>query len=256
MLAGGVRKIPMTTQGAAAGMGEARRQQPGLRVLLLHGGPGHPRILRVLRQLPSRRRHRVLLLRPARVRLSDQPDDAVTVGPRPLRRRGGAGPPALGLDARTSSCSATPGAASWRRSTRCSTKNLKGLVISNMMSSVPAYNAYAEQVLMPQMDQEELAEIRHSRRRARPRTRVQGAADAASLRPARAAHAGGAVARPGPRGFDHINQEIYVPMQGPASWVSADASSTGTGPPTWHDQRADPGHRRAATTPWTRRTWG
>src|SRR5499433_526116 len=39
-------------------------------------------------------------------------------------------------------------------------RHLRGLVISNMMSSVPAYNAYAEQVLMPQMDQEALAEIK------------------------------------------------------------------------------------------------
>src|SRR5580700_1516807 len=31
--------------------------------------------------------------------------------------------------------------------------HLRGLVISNMMSSVPAYNAYAEQALMPRMDQ-------------------------------------------------------------------------------------------------------
>src|SRR5215472_1073848 len=38
--------------------------------------------------------------------------------------------------------------------------NLRGLVISNMMSSVPAYNAYAEQVLMPQMDPAALAEIK------------------------------------------------------------------------------------------------
>ena len=38
--------------------------------------------------------------------------------------------------------------------------NLRGLVISNMMSSVPAYNACAEQVLMPQMDQDALAEIK------------------------------------------------------------------------------------------------
>ena len=29
-----------------------------------------------------------------------------------------------------------------------------------MMSSVPAYNAYAEQVLMPEMDQAALAEIK------------------------------------------------------------------------------------------------
>src|SRR5262245_48476696 len=38
--------------------------------------------------------------------------------------------------------------------------NLKGLVISNMMSSIPAYNEYADKVLMPQMDQKVLAEIK------------------------------------------------------------------------------------------------
>ncbi len=31
-------------------------------------------------------------------------------------------------------------------------RHLKGLVISNMMSSAKAYNAYARDVLMPQMD--------------------------------------------------------------------------------------------------------
>jgi proline iminopeptidase len=31
-------------------------------------------------------------------------------------------------------------------------KNLKGLIISNMMASVPEYNAYAKEVLAPQMD--------------------------------------------------------------------------------------------------------
>ena len=31
-------------------------------------------------------------------------------------------------------------------------QHLKGLVISNMMASVPAYNDYAEKVLMPAMD--------------------------------------------------------------------------------------------------------
>src|ERR1700722_19669228 len=36
---------------------------------------------------------------------------------------------------------------------------LKGLVISNMMSDVPAYNAYAQDVLKPTMDQEALSEI-------------------------------------------------------------------------------------------------
>ena len=36
---------------------------------------------------------------------------------------------------------------------------LKGLVISNMMSDVPAYNAYAQSVLKPNMDQAALREI-------------------------------------------------------------------------------------------------
>ncbi|MCH9031379.1 MAG: proline iminopeptidase-family hydrolase [candidate division Zixibacteria bacterium] len=39
-------------------------------------------------------------------------------------------------------------------------QNLKGIIISNMMASIPAYNEYAETVLMPAMDQEALAEIK------------------------------------------------------------------------------------------------
>jgi proline iminopeptidase len=31
-------------------------------------------------------------------------------------------------------------------------KNLKGLIISNMMASVPEYNAYMKEVLGPQLD--------------------------------------------------------------------------------------------------------
>jgi proline iminopeptidase len=37
--------------------------------------------------------------------------------------------------------------------------HLKGLIISNMMASVPLYNKYAHDVLMPAMDQKVLAEI-------------------------------------------------------------------------------------------------
>ena len=37
--------------------------------------------------------------------------------------------------------------------------NLKGLIISNMMSSVPEYNKYAQEVLGPQMPAEVLAEV-------------------------------------------------------------------------------------------------
>ena len=38
-------------------------------------------------------------------------------------------------------------------------ENLKGLIVSNMMSSVPAYNEYAKNVLMPEMEPAALAEI-------------------------------------------------------------------------------------------------
>src|SRR4051812_33580491 len=38
-------------------------------------------------------------------------------------------------------------------------ENLKALVISNMMASIPAYNEYARTTLMPAMDQKALAEI-------------------------------------------------------------------------------------------------
>jgi proline iminopeptidase len=38
-------------------------------------------------------------------------------------------------------------------------ERLKGVVISNMMSDVPAYNAYAKDVLKPMMDQDALREI-------------------------------------------------------------------------------------------------
>ena len=42
-------------------------------------------------------------------------------------------------------------------------QNLKGLVISNMMSSIPKYNEYAKNVIMPAMDQKVLAEIQRQR---------------------------------------------------------------------------------------------
>lgn len=38
-------------------------------------------------------------------------------------------------------------------------EHLKGLVISNMMASIPAYNTYTRRILMPAMDQDALAEI-------------------------------------------------------------------------------------------------
>jgi proline iminopeptidase len=95
--------------------------------------------------------------------------------------------------------------------------HLKGLVVSNMMASIPAYNRYAEEVLMPGMDQDALAEIK----------RLEAAGETSD--PAYEAllmehHYVHHVCRlpadewPDPvvRGFEHINPAIYVPMQGPS----------------------------------------
>jgi proline iminopeptidase len=96
-------------------------------------------------------------------------------------------------------------------------EHLKGLVISNMMASGAAYNAYAEEVLMPTMDPDVLAEIK--------RLESTGATDD----PAYEAllfehHYRHHVCRmpieewPDPvnRALAHINPAIYVPMQGPS----------------------------------------
>src|SRR5215831_12463109 len=104
-------------------------------------------------------------------------------------------------------------------------QHLRGLVISNMMSSVPAYNEYAERVLMPQMDQVALAEIKQ----------FEAEGDTENPRYMELLmeqHYVHHVLRMPPqdwpdpvqRGFAHINPAIYVSMQGPSELgISADA---------------------------------
>ena len=105
-------------------------------------------------------------------------------------------------------------------------EHLRGMVISNMMSSVPAYNAYAEQVLMPTMDQAALAEIKA----------YEASGDIENPRYMELLneqHYVHHVLRmpvadwpdPAVRAFAHINPAIYVSMQGPSELgISADAS--------------------------------
>lgn|ERR1035437_6788334 len=96
-------------------------------------------------------------------------------------------------------------------------KQLKGLVISNMMSSAPAYTRYAAEVLMPAMNQEDLAEIRE----------IEAAKDFANprymellVRSYYVDH----ILRKNPEewpepvnfAFSNINQDLYLTMQGPS----------------------------------------
>jgi len=96
-------------------------------------------------------------------------------------------------------------------------RHLKGLIISNMMSSIPAYNEYAHKVLMPAMPPAALAEIQKleaAGRTEEPRYMellVPNFYEQHMLRMP-------AAEWPDPvnRAFGHLNRKVYVPMQGPS----------------------------------------
>jgi len=96
-------------------------------------------------------------------------------------------------------------------------EHLKGLIISNMVPSIPDYNTYAEEVLFKGIDEDVLAEIQE----------LEAANDIENPRYMELLiphHYEKHILRmpaedwPDPvnRGFDHINPNIYVLMQGPS----------------------------------------
>jgi proline iminopeptidase len=96
-------------------------------------------------------------------------------------------------------------------------QHLKGLIVSNMVASIPGYNAYARDVLMPPMDQDALTEI----------LALEASNETDSPRYMELLlehHYVHHVLRmpiedwPDPvnRAFDRLNQAVYVPMQGPS----------------------------------------
>lgn len=96
-------------------------------------------------------------------------------------------------------------------------ERLKGLIVSNMMASIPAYNAYADSVLKPAMDPGALAEIE--------RLEERGAYDDPRYMELLMEHhyvdhilRMPAEEWPDPvnRALEHVNPEVYVTMQGPS----------------------------------------
>jgi len=96
-------------------------------------------------------------------------------------------------------------------------QHLKGLIVSNMMASIPAYNEYAGKVLMPAMDQQVLAEIK----------KIEAAKQYEAPRYMELLlphHYAQHILRMPPdqwpepvtRSFKHLNPKVYVPMQGPS----------------------------------------
>jgi proline iminopeptidase len=162
LLAGGVRMVEVVTPAGEFSVWTKRiGNNPSLRVLLLHGGPGatHEYLEACDSYLP-----------PAGVEYyyydqlgsaySDQPDDGslwelgrFVDEVEQVRRALALEPDSFVLYGQ-----------SWGgilaiEYALAHPEALKGLVISNMMADVPAYNAYAEEVLKPGMDQDALAQI-------------------------------------------------------------------------------------------------
>jgi proline iminopeptidase len=228
VLSGGSRKIPISTPAGEQHVWVKRTgNNPSLRVLLLHGGPGstHEYLEACDSFLPGAGIE-YYYYDQLGSGFSDQPEDPSLweldrfVDEVEQVRQ------ALGLDASNFVLYGQSwGGILGMEYALHHQQHLRALVISNMMSSVPAYNAYAEQVLMPKMDQAALAEIKA----------FEAAGDTENPRYMELLveqHYVHHVLRMPPdewpepvqRGFAHINPAIYVSMQGPSELgISSDA---------------------------------
>lgn len=223
VLSGGVRMIPITTPKGTFKVWTKRvGNNPTIKVLLLHGGPGatHEYFEAFDSYFPGASIEYYYYDQLGSA-YSDKPDDPSLVElPRyvdeveQVRK-------ALGLDRKNFFLLGH----SWGGILAAEYalkygQNLKGVVISNMMMSIPAYNAYAEKVLMPQMDQKALAEILQMEKE----NRTKEPRYMELLMPYYTAHIlrmpSDQWPEPVNRSFAKINEKIYVPMQGPSEMGS------------------------------------
>jgi proline iminopeptidase len=105
-------------------------------------------------------------------------------------------------------------------------ENLKGLIISNMMSDVKAYNQYAKEVLGPQMPEEVLKEVLEMEEKEdfeNPRY------EELLMKHHYTDHVLRMPLEKWPnsitRTFDHLNPEVYVYMQGPSEFGIIDKAT-------------------------------
>jgi proline iminopeptidase len=221
VLSGGVRMIPIVTPKGTFRVWTKRvGNNPTIKVLLLHGGPGatHEYLEAFDSYFPGASIEYYYYDQLGSA-YSDQPDEPSLVDlPRfvdeveQVRK-------ALGLDRKNFFLLGH----SWGGILAAEyalkyPQNLKGVIISNMMMSIPAYNQYAEKVLMPQMDQKALAEIKQleaEKKYEEPRYMDL-------LMPNYYMHH---ILRMAPDQWPepvirsmvkHMNPKIYIPMQGPS----------------------------------------
>jgi len=220
VLSGGVRLIPITTPRGTFNVWTKRvGNNPRIKLLLLHGGPGatHEYFEAFDSYLPAAGIEYYYYDQLGSY-YSDQPDapDLWSI-PRSVEEVEQVRQ-ALGLDRQNfyllghswGGILALEYALKYQQ-------HLKGLIISNMMASIPAYNEYAAKVLMPAMDQKGLAEIKQLEAAGKY-------SDPRYMELLMRYHYVYHVLRmpadqwPDPvnRAFKHINPAIYVPMQGPS----------------------------------------
>jgi proline iminopeptidase len=221
LLAGGVRMIPVTTPAGSFKVWTKRiGNNPRVKLLLLHGGPGatHEYYEAFDSFLPAASIEYYYYDQLGSY-YSDQPEmsDDMLAMPRfvdeveQVRQ-------ALGLDKNNFYLLGH----SWGGLLAIEyalqhQDRLKGLVISNMMAGIPAYNDYAARVLMPAMDQQTLAEVKQLESDGRYE-------DSRYMELLVPHHYEQHVLRmPAPewpdpvkRAFKHLNPKVYVPMQGPS----------------------------------------
>ncbi len=229
VLAGGARMIPIhTPKGDFRVWTKRVGNNPKLKVLLLHGGPGatHEYLEGFDSYLPAAGIEYIYYDQLGSA-YSDQPDDlALWNIPRfvdeveQVRVALGLGPDNFVL------LGQSWGGILAMEYALAHPQNLKGLVISNMMSSVPAYNAYAERVLKPGMDPKVLAEVLALEAQGR----TEDPHYEELLVPYYEQHLlrmpSADWPEPVVRSFARLNRKIYVPMQGPSEMGASGVLAT------------------------------
>ncbi len=219
-LSGGARMIPVETAGGTFRVWTKRvGNNPDLKLLLLHGGPGctHEYLEACDSYLPAAGVEYYYYDQLGSGR-SDQPEDLALWELDRFINEVEQVRQVLGLDRSNFVLygQSWGGILAMEYALRHQ-DHLRGLIISNMMSSAPAYNAYAEQVLMPEMDQAALSEIKSFEANGD----VENPRYMELLLEQHYVHH---ILRmpvedwpdPVTRAFAHINPSVYVTMQGPS----------------------------------------
>lgn len=221
-LSGGVRMIPVQTPAGEFKVWTKRvGNNPGMKVLLLHGGPGSTHeYFEAFDSYFPQAEIEYYYYDQLESAYSDQPEDSSLWKVDRFVEEVEQVRQALGLDQNNfyllghswGGILAIEYALKYQ-------ENLKGLIISNMMSSVPDYNKYAEEVLGPQLPADVLKEIKD----------FEAAGDFHNPRYTEllfehyyTAH----ILRmplqewPDPvnRAFAHMDADVYVAMQGPSEF--------------------------------------